>query len=242
MEQELFDTLHDVTEGRYAQRSAGAERHFDRFRKIRNMLPGGGRLLEIGAWDGTTINYYKERFRGETYGTDISQKVLQRAAPFFDVVKICDLNRKRLPFDDDFFDVVICSEVIEHIYDTDNLLINIRDVLKLGGRLIISTPNLASFFNRVFIVLGLQPLYTEVSCRPNQYGNRFRNGELIPAGHIRNFTFLAFRDIVAGHGFAIVEQKAAATSMNKVIRSLERMVGSFSVRLGSDIILNCQKR
>ena len=242
MNKKILTTLYDMTEKRYSQPGPNLKISNDRFRIIREMLPRTGRLLEVGSWDNRAINYYKEKFVGKTYGIDISPKVLESTAPYFDEVKVCDLNRDRIPYDNESFDIIICSEVIEHIYDTDRLLMNIHNVLKSDGQLIISTPNLSSFFNRIFIVLGFQPLYTEVSCRPNTYGNKFRNNALIPAGHIRNFTYGAFRDIVTQCGFIIKEQSAAATSGNSVIHFLERVAGLISVGLGSDIIFSCQKQ
>ena len=47
---------------------------------------------------------------------------------------------RNLPFSDNFFDIVICSEVLEHIYDQDAALVEITRVLKPEGDIIISVP------------------------------------------------------------------------------------------------------
>jgi SAM-dependent methyltransferase len=44
------------------------------------------------------------------------------------------------------FDKVLCSEVIEHIPDADGAIAEIHRVLKPGGRLVLSTPNSASWY------------------------------------------------------------------------------------------------
>jgi 2-polyprenyl-3-methyl-5-hydroxy-6-metoxy-1,4-benzoquinol methylase len=226
-------------EERYSKEIVATDYNFGRLDMICDMLPDTGKLLEIGAWDGTTIQHYRKKFKGTAYGIDISEKILQRAAQFFNEVKVCDLDEQPIPFTDGFFDVVVCGEVIEHIFDTDNLLIEIRRVLRKNGILVISTPNIASFFNRLFILFGFQPLYTEVSSRKNHYGNRFRQKGIVPAGHIRNFTYRAFHDIVTENGFKILEQKAATLSTNKYIRWVEKVTGQAFVGLGCDIILKC---
>lgn len=46
-----------------------------------------------------------------------------------------------LPFKDSTFDCVICLEVIEHVKNPYLVMLEIRRVLKMGGRLILSTPN-----------------------------------------------------------------------------------------------------
>lgn len=49
-----------------------------------------------------------------------------------------------LPFKDNFFDVVILNMVIEHIEDTDKLLLELRRALKPGGLIVMTTPNYAN--------------------------------------------------------------------------------------------------
>ncbi len=211
-----------------------------RLNKIAAMLPTTGNLLEIGALDGATVKYYKRKFNGKTFGVDISMEVLKDAATIIDEVKTCDLNVDTLPWDDDFFDVIICSEIIEHIFDTDRLLEQIKRVLKPSGTLIISTPNLASFFNRLFILFGYQPVGTEVSCVNTRYGNRFRKA-LRPAGHIRNFTYAAFVDIIKAHGFKIEKISFNPMSESGIAAVIESVTGTIRASLGSVIIVKCMK-
>ncbi len=66
-------------------------------------------------------------------------------------VKICvergleayavDVEKEKLPFKSNSFDMVLCLEVIEHFNNTDFLLSEIRRVIKNKGFLVISTPN-----------------------------------------------------------------------------------------------------
>ena len=51
------------------------------------------------------------------------------------------MEAAKLPFEDDFFDVVVSFETIEHIIDYDKFVLEIKRVLKPGGQLILSTPN-----------------------------------------------------------------------------------------------------
>lgn len=55
----------------------------------------------------------------------------------------------RLPFDDSSFDAVVCVEGIEHVRDRHSTLSELRRVLRPGGRLLITTPNLLSLRARL---------------------------------------------------------------------------------------------
>ena len=70
-----------------------------------------------------------------------------------------------LPLPDASVDVVIMSELIEHLVDTDAAAEEARRVLRPGGTLLLSTPNLAAWYNRALIGLGVQPVFSEVSLK-----------------------------------------------------------------------------
>lgn len=57
---------------------------------------------------------------------------------------------QHLPFDERVFDIVICSETIEHVSQPVLLLAEITLCLKEGGRLILSTPNVNGLWNLLF--------------------------------------------------------------------------------------------
>lgn len=104
-----------------------------------------------------------------------------------------------LPFASDSLDVVILSEVVEHLVDTDGGLAELYRVLRPGGHLVLSTPNLAAWFNRGLLLAGVQPIFSEVSLR-RVYG---RPGQIV-AGHLRLFTRRALAAFLADRGFTDV--------------------------------------
>ena len=53
-----------------------------------------------------------------------------------------DLERQKLPFDDNSVDMITCFEVIEHLDNPLNMLTEALWVLRVGGSLVISTPDL----------------------------------------------------------------------------------------------------
>jgi SAM-dependent methyltransferase len=113
-------------------------------------------LLDIGCNDGTyTKKIGKSTKISELYGIEIDDKLLKLANKNgINAIK-GNINEK-FPFKDNFFDVVISNQVIEHLTNPDNMIKEIHRILKPGGFAIISTPNLCSLHNRLFVLLGWQ--------------------------------------------------------------------------------------
>lgn len=109
-----------------------------------------------------------------------------------------------LPLADASVDVVIMSELIEHLVDPDATLDEAWRVLRPGGSLLLSTPNLAAWYNRVLLAFGIQPLFTEVSLR-GIYG---RPGSEV-VGHLRVFTRRALKGLLRSIGFVAIEIRGA---------------------------------
>jgi 2-polyprenyl-3-methyl-5-hydroxy-6-metoxy-1,4-benzoquinol methylase len=71
----------------------------------------------------------------------------------------CDLEKDELNVNN--ADCVVFSEVLEHLhyYYVPLVLSKINKALKLEGVLILTTPNIASLFRRLRLLLGIQPQY-----------------------------------------------------------------------------------
>jgi SAM-dependent methyltransferase len=101
-----------------------------------------GRALEIGFGAGVYLRALAHHY-SEVVGTDLNQSQLEHArACTADIanlqVLIDDITDSQLPAHS--FDLVLCSEVIEHIRDTRRAMAGIRRVVAPGGLLIVSTP------------------------------------------------------------------------------------------------------
>src|ERR1700730_5803472 len=101
-----------------------------------------GRALEIGFGAGVYLRELATRYK-EVVGTDLNLGQIEHArARTADVVNlevlIDDITDSHLPAHS--FDLVLCSEVLEHIRNTGRAITGIRRVLAPGGLLIVSTP------------------------------------------------------------------------------------------------------
>jgi len=77
---------------------------------------------------------------------DLSRNAVETAREMLPANAYLQADGMRLPFTDDSFDLVISSEVIEHILEPEKMLVDVARVLRPGGTLILTTPNWHSFF------------------------------------------------------------------------------------------------
>lgn len=114
-------------------------------------LSEGDVVLDLGCGEGRhVISTYAEGKKVVSIGVDLSLRDLQTTRQRFgDFSAIHDHEKHfglsvasalRLPFADQTFDKIICSEVLEHIPDYEQALTEIQRVLKPGGLLALSVP------------------------------------------------------------------------------------------------------
>lgn len=96
----------------------------------------GKKVLDVGCGTGEILNKIVTKKR---YGVDISKAALTDSRKEDNIIKYG--WAEKIPFKDDFFDVVICSEILEHVIDVDTVLNEIKRVLTKKGVLVISVPN-----------------------------------------------------------------------------------------------------
>ncbi len=119
---------------------------------------GVSSLLDIGCWDGgTTIEYARAAGGARAYGIEVFQDPASRAATRGVSVAVKDLERDQFPWPDQSMDLVVCNQVFEHLKNVWLPMSEIARVLRTGGHLVFSVPNLASLHNRVLLAVGAQP-------------------------------------------------------------------------------------
>jgi SAM-dependent methyltransferase len=107
---------------------------------------------------GKNLKKIKELFNvPDAIGIEISAEAVKKLNERGIKGIVADVNRDSLPLDDNTIDIVLFQEVIEHLYNSDLIMTEIRRVLKPKGLLILSTPNLASWTNRVALLFGFNP-------------------------------------------------------------------------------------
>ncbi len=147
-------------------------------------------LLDVGCADGgflwrsvcgsagTTGARLRQHYYGVEGDSDLAQKAQQRG------IKVCqyDLN-VGLPFKTDRFDIVHCSQVIEHTHNTRHFIKELWRVAKPGARVVVTSENLTSLLNTAAMAMGYTP-FSLMRCCGKYFGNPFglHYGEEVPSG------------------------------------------------------------
>jgi glycosyltransferase involved in cell wall biosynthesis/SAM-dependent methyltransferase len=161
------------------------QKHGQRITETMELIPkGSGRekLLELSSYlqmaplikrygnygEITVTNWWSGKpkqkqigIKNSETGEDLKFKVLN-----------LDVERDKFPFPDDHFDVALCCELIEHLTaDPMHMLIELNRVLKWGGLLIVTTPNISSAFSLGKALAGNSP-YVYGEYNPKSPGDR----------------------------------------------------------------------
>lgn len=104
------------------------------------------RILEIGCGEGETGALALSRGKCAVYcGVDICRSAAERAKEKISEVLVGDIEQLELPWGARTFDALILSEVLEHLVDPWATLRKIRLLVKPGGLLFASSPNVAHY-------------------------------------------------------------------------------------------------
>jgi SAM-dependent methyltransferase len=214
--------LHEFYEDPGATFSSGPDRARRQARMLATVLAGRSgpqQIVDVGCGDGAATHLVKRLDpRNTVIGVDWSAAALRRARARGLLVVQGGVGAPGLPFPDSSADVVIMSELIEHLVDTDAAVDDARRVLRPDGVLLMSTPNLAAWFNRGLVALGVQPVFSEVSLRAI-YG---RPGHEV-VGHLRLFTRRALVQFLTARGFRCeLVQGAPYHDVPRLLRPLDR--------------------
>lgn len=115
----------------------------------------GSKILDLGCGEGFITAEIKKHYpEVEVSGLDYSLSAIDFAAQNFKDIDFCVANALDLPYASNYFDLVVCNNLWEHVPDPLSLLEKIRKITKPGGYLIISTPSRYRVSNLVRVLRG----------------------------------------------------------------------------------------
>lgn len=196
--------------GRDADSTAYAQTHITRLERTLNITPPGAaedRILEMGAYMQITpalsgrLGYGEVRgcYYGPAGRVDHREVRSASGEVFRCDIDLFDAEKDRFPYPDGHFATVLCCELLEHLpSDPMFMMGEVNRILREGGHLVLTTPNVASVRAVRAILDGYHPGFFPAYIRPAAEGAQ------VDARHAREYTPREIHSLLVDSGFEVV--------------------------------------
>ena len=164
-----------------------------RLEAIRRLMPAARPLtvLDIGCGSGTLGEALKSDPKVRVFGLDVAPQAVEQAAQRLDGAWVADITSED-PWPPEVagqrYDLIVISEVLEHLFFPEHLLKAARSLLAPGGSIVITVPNILFWRNRLRLLGGKFA---------------YEDSGLMDRGHIHFFSWQSFRDLIRQEGLRI---------------------------------------
>lgn len=177
-------------------------------------------VLDVGCGFGALGEAVKKKGDNIVYGIDKSEFAINIAKQRIDKAFIADVTEiNKLPEEilSSKFDLIIFSDILEHIYNPILILKEYRNLLKDEGYILISVPNIASWTVRLNLLFG-RFNYTDTG--------------ILDKTHIRFFTIKSIKEVVRNSEYEVVK----VDSTPNIVRIFLPFVKKVMVKKNNSVI------
>ncbi len=180
-------------ENKFWQQNTQAEtiRH-----RVAASMIDSAKVLDIGCGDGLFLKILKNKGIAAC-GLDISTISVDKCIAAGLEASVSDFSANKLPYNDKEFAFAVMLDILEHLYNPDELL---QEAARVADNIIISVPNFNSLAARIQVLLGLVP----ENNMPRQ-------------GHIYWFNYKNLKQMINKHNLEIQEIKCNYIWENKFL-------------------------
>lgn len=169
------------------------------WKRISDMPLASMKVLELGVGDAALTRRLHEA-GAIVDGVEIDQRAVAAARPYCRTMYEVDLNRPAAAGIQGEYDLVIAADVLEHLHRPEVALAHLKRVLKKGGTLLVSLPNVANVYVRSNMLLGRFPRHTK---------------GILDDTHLQFYTLKQMRRLLSRTGWKV--QRAFVTSIPVIV-------------------------
>jgi O-antigen biosynthesis protein len=184
------------------------------------MISPGSHVLDIGCHTGIFGEALKKLKHCTVTGIERDMEALREASTRLDRVTSIDVETSNWwKAIDGEFDVVLFGDVLEHTRDPAEVLRQSHSLLRTGGRVIVSVPNVANLRVRLGLLRGKFD---------------YQESGILDKTHLRFFTKSSAKELVTNAGFRVTAFKAAGYSLPPWL------IAAFPTLLATQFVMLCE--
>jgi len=155
-----------------------------------DLIPSGtNTILEVGCAGGMTGKLLKERGFKEVVGIELVPEIARQGEPYYNKLFIGDVETIDIPFENGHFDCILYGDVLEHLVDPWKTLKKHNALVKNGGAILCSIPNIRHY--RILKKLALKGEW------------EYTDEGILDRTHLRFFTLKSIRTLLEDAGFQL---------------------------------------
>lgn len=204
LERQLEEIWHQVTPDYYQN---GVSKnllqriwHTRKLKTTLELIDNGGvkpkNILDVGCASGWMLSKISEKYpKAQCVGIDVYKKAIEYGQKLYKNLRLISVDAHKLPFKDKFFDLVICTELLEHVENPQKVLSEIKRVLAPNGIAIVEMDSGNFLFQIVWY-----------------WWTNIRHG-VWRDSHIHTFNTKILENMIKDSGFVITQKKVFNVTM-----------------------------
>jgi 2-polyprenyl-3-methyl-5-hydroxy-6-metoxy-1,4-benzoquinol methylase len=176
-------------------------------------LPGGLNVLDVGCGSGVHGAELKRIYGHRVVGVDLSETSIRKATARLAEAYVADVTKPELyPFSSGRrFDVIVFSDILEHLYDPLDVLTRHYRLLAPGGKVLISLPNIAIWNVRLALLAGRF---------------EYQDTGTLDRTHVRFYTRRTFRQFTSEAGLDVKRSRVTPGIVRAFVPLIKKAYGN----------------
>lgn len=163
------------------------------------------KILDVGCASGWFIFEISKKYpKSYCFGIDIYEKGIDYAKKKYSHIKFKTADAHKIPYEKEVFDIVICTEVLEHVDDPKLVLTEIKRVLKKGGIAVIELDSGSWLFSFAWYIW-----------------RKFLKGKVWNEAHLHSFNVNKLDKLITSCDFKILSKRRFLFGMAMIFKILK---------------------
>lgn len=172
---------------------------------IKRINPTPKNILDVGCASGWFLSQLHKKYpKAKCFGVDIYSDAIKYGKKKYPTLSFSVADAHKLPYKAATFDLVVCTEVLEHVEDPLHVVLEIKRVLRKNGQAIIELDSGSVLFSIVWFLWGLS------------------RGNVWHHAHLHSFTVKKLEKLLIKSGFAIENKRQFNLGMAMIFSARKR--------------------